>query len=308
MPGDASFSNVSLLLHLDGADGATTTTDVSPSPKTPTFFSGAALSTAKSRFGSSSLSGASGASGARVSFLSSDDFNMGTGDFTVECWVYVENYAPSGNVTHFVQRRSTTGPWTFYLALTTDNKPEFSIYNTGGTRFKATGPALLPTNQWVALRGVRDGSNIKMFVDGLLVATTAVSGAAYGSTEPLILIGTSDGDSRFRLDGYIDEVRITKGVARSTSSYTPDTAPFPGAFSYDLVGTVRDAADAPAARKVVAYREDTSALVGTTTSDGTTGAYSLTSPVGTSHTLVFYPADGESLNTLTLRGVVPVEA
>ena len=113
----------------------------------------------------------------------------------------------------------------------------------------------------------------------------------------------------FPWQGNIDELRLTHGLGRDSSGGTLETAAFPDAGTlYTLFGTVRDATNALAARKVVASREDTNALVGTATSDATTGAYSIDTEVGTAHTLVFYPAPGESLNALVRRGVLPIES
>ena len=103
----------------------------------------------------------------------------------------------------------------------------------------------------------------------------------------------------------------TANFGATAFSYTPPTGFYAGfgvvTLDYTLFGTVRDATNALAARKVVASREDTNALVGTATSDATTGAYSIDTEVGTAHTLVFYPAPGESLNALVRRGVLPIE-
>lgn len=73
-----------------------------------------------------------------------------------------------------------------------------------------------------------------------------------------------------------------------------------------LSGNVKDATGSNAARLVRAYREDTGAFAGETTSNGTTGNYSISTEYDGAHTLVFYPAGGESLPALVLRGVVPV--
>ena len=104
----------------------------------------------------------------------------------------------------------------------------------------------------------------------------------------------------------------TANFGATAFSYTPPTGFYAGfgvvTPDYTLSGTVRDATNALAARKVAAYREDTNALVGTTTSDVTTGVYSIDSTVSTAHTLVFYPAPGESLNALVRRGVLPIES
>lgn len=73
-----------------------------------------------------------------------------------------------------------------------------------------------------------------------------------------------------------------------------------------LSGNVKDATGSNAARLVYAFREDTGALVGSATSNATTGNYSIATEYSGAHTLVFYPAAGESLPAIVHRGVVPV--
>jgi hypothetical protein len=73
-----------------------------------------------------------------------------------------------------------------------------------------------------------------------------------------------------------------------------------------LSGNVKDSAGANAARTVRAYRDSTGALVGSTVSNAGTGNFTLNTPYSESHTLVFVPAAGESLNSLVLRGVTPI--
>lgn len=73
-----------------------------------------------------------------------------------------------------------------------------------------------------------------------------------------------------------------------------------------LRGVVKDASDAPAARLVRAVREDTGAYMGSATSDATTGGYSIATDYSGAHTLLAYPAAGENLPALALRGVTPL--
>lgn len=72
-----------------------------------------------------------------------------------------------------------------------------------------------------------------------------------------------------------------------------------------ISGNVKDATNANAARTVYVYREDSGALIGSVVSNATTGNYSFTAAYSGKHTLIFYPASGESLPALVLSGVVP---
>ena len=224
--GDLDFGKVALLLHGDGANGSTTFTDSSAVPKTVAALGGAVVSTAQSKWGGASISSENTA-GARVQINSHADFNMGAGDFTVECWAYVVARNAS-NFESFVAHRITTGYYGFWLCIDqATGYPEFSMCNTSLSIFRATSTTTFPLGQWVHLAGVRNGSQITLFVNGVQAAITAVSGTNYGSTEPVLLFGASDGDARFKLNGYVDDLRITKGVARYTSNFTPPSTPFP---------------------------------------------------------------------------------
>lgn len=306
MAGDADFSKVSLLLHGDGANGSTTITDSSAVPKTVAALGGAVVSTAQRKWGGASISGENTA-GARVQINSHADFNMGAGDFTVECWAYVVARSAS-DIESFAARRTTTGYYGFWLLIDqATGCPEFSMCNTSLSIFKATSTTTFPLGQWVHLAGVRNGSQIKLFVNGVQAASTAVSGTNYGSTEPVMLFGTSDGDARFKLNGYVDDLRITKGLARYTANFTPPTEPFPNTnTAYALSGTVTGSTGSPAARAIRAIREDTGAYVGGVISDATTGAYTIPTDHSGEHTVVAYPVTDDGLPALVHHGVIPV--
>ena len=306
MAGDADFDKVSLLLHGDGANGSTTFTDSSAVSKTVTALGGASVSTAQSKWGGASISSGNTV-GARVQINSHADFNMVDGDFTVECWAYVVARNAS-NLESFVARRITTGYYGFWLFIDqATGCPEFSMCNTSLSIFKATSTTTFPLGQWVHLAAVRNGSQITLFVNGVQAASTAVSGTNYGSTEPVMLFGTSDGDARFKLNGYVDDLRITKGLARYTTNFTPPTEAFPDAgLTYSLSGTVAGSTGSPVARSIRANREDTGAYVGGVISNATTGAYTIPTEHPGEHTVVAYPVTGENLPALVHHGAIPI--
>ncbi len=83
-------------------------------------------------------------------------------------------------------------------------------------------PTDLTNNQWIHFAIVRNGSNWTMYRDGVSVTTVTYSGVT--STTNFFYIGAS-GDGYY-FNGYIDELRITKGIARYTSNFTPSTTQF----------------------------------------------------------------------------------
>jgi hypothetical protein len=81
IPDDPNYASVSLLLHMDGTNGSTVFTDLSPVPKVVTRFGDAQISTAQSKFGGSSAY--FDGTGDYLTVASSADFGFGTGDFTI---------------------------------------------------------------------------------------------------------------------------------------------------------------------------------------------------------------------------------
>ncbi|MBK6587935.1 MAG: LamG domain-containing protein [Acidobacteria bacterium] len=84
----------------------------------------------------------------------------------------------------------------------------------------------LSANTWYHLAATRQGSTYRLFVDGTQVATTTSSITIHDNANSLY-IGTSTDGSTSPVNGYIDDLRITKGVARYTANFTPPAAAFP---------------------------------------------------------------------------------
>lgn len=123
-------------------------------------------------------------------------------------------------------------------------------------------------------------------------------------------MGGGEGQHAFSFDfQYSDDGLVWSTLfsvpnsARSTSSGASYTYSL---TTYFFSGVITGADGSPQARKVVASREDTGEFVGSTTSDASTGVYALQAANSGAHTLVAYPASGEDLPALVLRGVMPV--
>lgn len=207
--GDPYFGNVSLLLHGD----ASPLVDSSGTPKTITAFGNAAYSTAQAKFGSGSI--AFDGSGDYISAAASTAFDLLGSAFTIELWVRLAaTQTDSGLVSHYntvgtgwLLRTTSTGVRFYTLAALADRTFSF---NTG---------------QWYHIAVSSSSTTGTIYIDGQAQgATFATNGTE--STSTTIQVGrthtiTDD------LNGYIDDLRITKGVARYTANFTPPTAPFP---------------------------------------------------------------------------------
>lgn len=308
MPADASFANVSLLLHCDGTVGGTSFPDSSAAARTIT------ATGATTQAGGKFSQGASFNGSAYMRADASNDFNFGAGDFTVETFASFASGAAGGGTYRGIfacENITVIRGWLLLLDGDSANKINFSMFS-GSTAYTVLSLAAPATNTLMHIAVARQGTNLRLFVNGVLQSTTSVGTEAINNVSGIPLhVGCLYNTSvaGYHMMGLLDDIRVTKGVARYTADFTPPSAPFPDVgISYDISGTVRDATGALASRKIAAYREDTNALVGTTTSDATTGVYNIETPADTAHTLVFYPALGENLNALVRRGVLPIES
>ena len=151
----------------------------------------------------------------------SDDFVFGSGDFTVEAWVYPETRGVERGIVNNWQIGGA-----FIFRLTNTNKLNI-LYRTTSTVQK-TSTDSVPANCWSHVTAVRNGNNIYFYINGV-----ADSGGAQSETGTIVYqngapkdlkIGTS-GDTNNLFNGYISDLRIVKGTAVYTSAFTPPTAP-----------------------------------------------------------------------------------
>jgi len=222
--GDRYFSNVSLLLHGDGANGSTTIVDSSPTPKTVTAVGNAQISTAQSKFGGASL--AFDGTGDAATVPNSLDFRL-NGDFTVELWVYPVNLINERYFLSHYDYGSAQRDWRFGVKPATGHLHFQFVAANGSTENEISAGAALTQGVWQHIAVSKSGSTSRIFINGVQQASTT-SLIDLGGSSASLSVGSllNDGTPAYGVDAYIDEVRITKGVARYTSNFTPPTAPF----------------------------------------------------------------------------------
>lgn len=210
---DPDFNNVSLLLHGDGANGSTTITDSSPSPKTVTAFGNAQISTAQSKFGGSSI--AFDGNGDYLSIPDNDDWDI-SGDYTVEFWARM----PSQSTVNYTLGYFGTTAVNGFSGFALGHHLGTVLLNLNGSVTQSS--AVLLTNTWQHIAFVISGASAKVYVDGASVISTT---SATTTTSTSFIVGNfGDLDVNRYFNGYIDELRITKDIARSISL---PPAPFP---------------------------------------------------------------------------------
>jgi hypothetical protein len=227
--GDPKFSNCSILMHCNGNNGSTTFIDNSPTPKTVTANGNAQISTTQSKFGGASAY--FDGTGDYLSTNTSSDFAFGTGDFTVECWIYSSDVSGSTQ-RGFLQTSDTSGglktSYTTGIVIAQGSIVGGAaltgalIANVAGTAVSSS-VAVITTNTWYHIALVRLSGTSTLYVNGTSVGSATTAGNCSGT---YLAIGGYYNTS-FLYQGYLDELRITKGVARYTSNFTVQSEEFP---------------------------------------------------------------------------------
>jgi hypothetical protein len=208
---DPFFESVSLILPMDGTGN--TFTDSSLTPKTVTAAGNATQSTAQSKWGGKSL-----ALDGTGDYLSATGAlsQFGTSDFAVEFWLY---YVGTGVQYSIFDTRSSNGGFVIYKA-DDDTLNVFTSSNiiSGGA---------ISANTWHHIALARSGSNMKLFLNGTQTGSTFSTLQDY--SDQLLTVGGDFPRNGRWTQGYIDDVRITKGSARgyTGSTITVPTAAFP---------------------------------------------------------------------------------
>lgn len=188
--------------------------------------SGAQISTSVKKFGTGSL-----AFNGTTDYLSNyaqSTMDFGTGNFTVEGWFYTSNSSTRqellGNY-----RNSTLG---YGIGLNVSASRDIVFY-LGNTTIAASSGSVWTASQWVYFAIVRSGTTVTIYINGTSVATgtSSASISPSGNVTYIGATGTSSGTvptaPQLFFNGYIDDLRFTKGVARYTTNFTPPTAAFP---------------------------------------------------------------------------------
>jgi len=228
---DADFDSVVLLLDGDGTSGSTTFTDKSSASHIITVNGDTQVDTTVKKFGAGSIEFDGTGDYLDVSVDARLTFD---GDFTVEAWVYPDT---TGSYQPIIDARASNIAYQNYY---------FGLANVGGTlrtevilASGATGRTgttnAVPTGQWSHIAWVRNSGVITTYVNGVADATTKTDSATLTPTN--FRIGAAVGTPNAYFDGYLDDIRVTKGVARYSSSFfTPPTSALSADVS-DITGS-----------------------------------------------------------------------
>jgi hypothetical protein len=222
-PSDPYYSYTGVILKADSSpfvDNSFHASAITNSSGTPTE-----LNTTTKKYGSGSARFYRNAS-TSLSVATNNNLDLAS-TFTMEAWVYLTGH-PSG-------LNSICGKWggsnySYLFALSSSGSMEttqLNVYFNEGS----TGPSFtfstptLNTGGWYHIAVVRNGSSLLAFLNGIQVGSTqSYSGTPATRSGPLT-IGSAGADGH-HFDGFIDDLRITRGIARYTTTFTPpDSVP-----------------------------------------------------------------------------------
>ena len=232
-PANPFWADVALLLHADGDPGSLSILDSSATHKTPTLFGNAQISTLQSKFGGSSI--VFDGVGDSVLYPHTADLHLG-GDFTIELWFFPLTTAAVGQMVvckgggaNFASYEISWYSSNVYFAGSSAN----TSYDIGGENIPA-GLVGAPTiGAWNHIAITRAGNVYRGFINGVLGYTQTVALTPYNASPRGLAIGSNfsgpwgASTPTASLDGFIDELRVTNGVARYVAAFTPPTASFP---------------------------------------------------------------------------------
>ncbi|WP_411886619.1 RHS repeat domain-containing protein [Polaromonas sp. YR568] len=229
---DPSYGSVSVLLRGGGASNSTVMTDSASSPKAVTAFGNARISTAQSKFGGSSIAFDGDGDYLSVPAGPGNNFSFGTGDFTIEGWFFLSS-AGSGYRNLFVIPWGATymmirfgdGGFGGRLQFASEASGFPTVYSSEHTQASLAGA-------WHHVAFTRSGGLSRAFLDGnlLTLRNNIFSGSpvtSWADTSNIASVAQAYvshmGGAAWL--GYMDDVRITKGVARYTASFIPAAGP-----------------------------------------------------------------------------------
>ena len=214
-------SYTKLLIHSDTSNGSTTFVDSSTNARAITHGASSDIThaTAKSKFGKTAIYRPTSGDDKNLVVGDHADLTRTTDDFTIECWVYM-----TALTEHSIFLAKGSSWWLNYdmAGYGTDNKFNCMFYN-GAAWQNATNTMTPVINTWYHLAAVVSSNELTLYVDGVGGTPTTLTGTT-NDGEEMVIGGWETSYTGFT--GYLDEIRISKGIARWTDSFVPPNKPY----------------------------------------------------------------------------------
>ena len=234
LTGSAVDSNTTLLLRGNGFNGSSFIIDSSPYPAAPARYGNTMISTAQSKYGGSSIY--FDGNGDYLAMPANSSYDFGAGNFTIEMWINpsATGLANSAQKFLFGKRASASAyasvlSFLTYSTVTSNFGVSFYLTQNGSSWVVQYHSPLtfVSPNVWTHLAFVRNGNEYALYVNGVkTVINASLSGIVFNNSSAFSVgscySSVSPGTSGFA--GYIDDFRVSKGIARYTSNFTPPGA------------------------------------------------------------------------------------
>lgn len=210
-----------LLIHGDGTDGSVNIFDSSGSRQTITVGNNAQVDTAQSKFGGASM--LFDGTDDYVLANGSSDFTFGTGDFTIDFWFRATSVTGSRTLIDFRNAGGNQVLPNIYL-----NGTSLRYFVSNADRI--TGATVVAVDTWYHVALARSSGSTKLFLNGTQEGSTYTDSNDYvAPTTNRPSLGLNSDLSTTDFSGHIDEVRVSKGIARWTANFTPPTSAYDSA-------------------------------------------------------------------------------
>jgi hypothetical protein len=216
---DSNSSSIVLAVPMDGTNNGITFTDESAtikgsgSAKSITRNGDTKTSTTQSKFYGSS--GYFDGSGDYLTAGTSSDYIFGTGDFTIECWAY---FSTLNTDNALITNHNNDSNWVFKVV-----SGKLQYYPGDGNGSSINGTSTIGTGSWYHFSATRQSNTLRLFVNGVLETTATVS-ANYTVNNTLYIGAQQNNLAGTYLNGYLQDARIYKGVAKYTSNFNPPSS------------------------------------------------------------------------------------
>ncbi|MBV5347154.1 DUF2341 domain-containing protein [bacterium] len=220
-----------LIQSNSSADGSTTIVDSSNFKSTINIFGNTKHSTAKSLYGTSAIyfDGV----GDYLSLPAGSTWDFGLLDFTIETWLYIVGY--NTNSSRILQTSDGDVYAGIYMTLAADGALNVAISTNGSAfTFSVAVGSLLALNRFYHIAFVRYGTEFSVYIDGAKYVVYTGALYVYYNAAATPIIGGQSGTNR-SLNGYIDKFKISKGIARYTTSFSVANPPPTSSYFSNII-------------------------------------------------------------------------
>lgn len=152
--------------------------------------------------------------------------DFGYGDFTVEFWVYMLTGGHGDAWSRVMETKVQSSAYGGWFICSNGGGSNSPLYFMPSDASASISTGVIPDGGWHHVAVTRESGTTRIFLDGVLKQSTTLATAAWNFTEPRFTIGKNISTGN-RFKGYLDNLRVTKGVARYTADFEVPTAAFP---------------------------------------------------------------------------------